>query len=134
MTILARGTVIILYLWHMGVASIGQAGTVYQWTDAQGHTQFSDTEPGGRSSITLELKPASSLPSTGLRPGERATLRAIEKRQQARHRVANTARRKQRHALEARRQACTDNRDQLRRGRHHVDSKAILKYLREHCW
>jgi hypothetical protein len=116
------------------LAPAGQAGTVYQWTDAEGHTHFSDAAPDNRASLAIDLPATPPRPSNGLRPGERATLLRIEKRQQSRHKSAVTARRKLWQERESERRACDDKREQLRRGRRYVDSKALSKYLREHCW
>lgn len=130
----ARNAIFALCLWTLGLAPAGQAGTVYRWIDEQGDTHFSDSEPDKRASTAIELQPTTPQSSTGLRPGERATLHSIEKRQQSRHQTATRARHEQRRKREARRRICSDNREQLRRGHRHVDSKAVLKYQREHCW
>jgi len=131
---IARTTIFAMCLWHGGLVTTGQAGTVHRWTDAQGQTHFSDTEPASQASTTIELPPASQRTPTGLRRGEQVTLHAIERRRQDQHKAAEAARRDQRRLRDARRKACRDKREQLRRGRRHVDSKAVSKYLREHCW
>ena len=127
-------TILAMCLWLPGTAPAEQTGTVYRWADALGNTHFSDAEPDNRASTAIELQPAVSRPSTGLRPGEQATLRAIEKRRESRHTAAIAGRQEQRRERAARRRVCSDNRAQLRRGNRHVDSKAVLKYQREHCW
>jgi hypothetical protein len=131
---IAHTIIIATCLWQGGLVTAGEAGIVHRWTDAQGQTHFSDAEPVDQASTTIELPPAAPRTPTGLRPGEQVTLHTIEQRRQDRHKAAEATRRDQRRLRDARRKACRDKREQLRRGRRHVDSKAVSKYLREHCW
>ena len=130
----APRTVFTLCLWQFALSAAGQADTVYRWTDAQGHTHFGDRAPASQASTGIELPPADPEPPAGLRPGELSTLRGIERRQRARHAQAEAARREQRRQRDADLETCRAQRARLRLGRRHVDSKAISKYLRKHCW
>lgn len=114
--------------------TVGQAGTVYRWTDTLGRTHFSDIPPDSQASTDIELPPADPISPTGLRPGERATLNAIEQRRQARHRSAEAGRREQRRIRDRHERNCHEHREQLRRGRRHSDGKTHSKFLRTHCW
>lgn len=134
MTPIARIILFTACLFHCAPIPVGQADTVYRWTDALGQTHFGDTPPDSRPSKDIELPPADPIPPAGLRPGERATLHAIEQRRQARHRRAETARREQRQILDRHEQNCRKHREQLRRGRRHGDGKTHSKFLRVHCW
>jgi len=121
-----------LALWVACLVTCSEVrtGGIYRWTDADGQTHYSDTPRG-----TLSRLPAKQLPEgTGLRAGERTALRDIERRRQQRHRQAETGRRKIRHQRENRQQACREQRELQRRGRRHVDGKAVSRYLRIHCW
>ena len=119
-----------LSTWLAGV----QASAIYRWTDAQGNTHFSDLPPpaAGSTAITRRVEDASAGPD--LRPGERATLRAIERRQQTRQRQLVQERRQQQQAQQQHERGCRERREQLRRGRRHADGKTLAKYLRVHCW
>ena len=119
-----------LSAWLAGV----QAAAIYRWTDAQGNTHFSDLPPpaAGSTAITRRVEDASA--GLDLRPGERATLRAIEQRQQTRQRQLARDHRQQQQAQERHQRDCRERREQLRRGRRHADGKTLAKYLRVHCW
>jgi hypothetical protein len=114
--------------------TVGQAGTVYRWTDTLGRTHFSDIPPVSQASTDIELPPADSRPPAGLRPGERTTLNAIEQRRQARHQSAEAARREQRQIRDRHEQNCREHREQQRHGRRHSDGKTLSKFLRANCW
>ena len=121
-----------LVLWVVCLVTCSEVrtGGIHRWTDANGQTHFSDTPRG-----TLPQLPAKQLTEgTGLRAGERTALRDIERRRQQRYRQAETGRRKIRHQRENRQQTCREQRELQRRGRRHVDGKAVSRYLRIHCW
>ena len=119
-------------LWLVLVVTAGnaRAGGIYRWTDANGQTHFSDT---ARDALT-QLPASQASNGTGLRAGERTALRDIERRRQLRHRQAEKGRRTVRDQRENREQACRERRELQRRGRRHVDGKAVSRYLRIHCW
>ena len=110
------------------------ASPVYKWTDTQGQAHYSDSAPGYQASKTIDLDDTQPGQAKGLRPGELATLRTIDRRRQLRHKAAESARHAQRRARTAHRQDCSDARAKLRRSRNHATSKAWSRYLREHCW
>ena len=110
------------------------AATVYRWTDADGRVHFSDSEPSHPFEVAIETLPDPADKPAGLRPGERAAVRAIEQRRQQRQRTAERARQLQRRQRAADEEACRQRREQQRRGRRHVDGKALSKYLRRNCW
>jgi len=114
--------------------TLAQASAIYRWTDAQGNTHFSDLPPpaAGATAVTRRVEDASTRQD--LRPGEQATLRAIEQRQQTRQRQLTQDRRQQRQARQRHERDCRERREQLRRGRRHADGKTLAKYLRVHCW
>ncbi|MGB5261059.1 MAG: DUF4124 domain-containing protein [Gammaproteobacteria bacterium] len=111
-----------------------QATTIYRWTDAEGHAHYSDRPPRSQTDTLITTGPDSTRTPAGLRPGERATLRAIEQRRQGQRKSAEAARREQRQGRDRHEQTCREHREQLRRGRRHVDGKTLAKYLRAHCW
>ncbi|MDX1696642.1 MAG: DUF4124 domain-containing protein [Thiohalobacterales bacterium] len=121
-----------LLQWFL--ASAVHPATAYRWTDADGQTHFGDRPPVGQAATGIDLPPADGLKSPGLRPGERATLQAIERRRQARRAEAEAQRGEQRRRRDAELETCRRQRQQLRLGRRHVDGKKISKYLRRHCW
>lgn len=60
------------------------AGGVYQWVDDQGQMHFGDQPPAGVQAKQEEVRPASGddpAEGHGLRSGERARLRVIEKQE-----------------------------------------------------
>jgi Domain of unknown function (DUF4124) len=60
------------------------AGSVYQWTDEQGRVHFGDKPPPAATVRQVEVKPATGDDRSsggGLRPGERARLGEISKRE-----------------------------------------------------
>ncbi len=111
-----------------------QAAPIYHWTDAEGQVHFSDLPPAGHTATAVTRHIMDSAASQTLRPGELATLSHIEQRQRARQQRVAASRRKHRQAREAHERSCRERREQLRRGRRHVDGKALSKYLRAHCW
>lgn len=121
-------------LWFIFTAPIAAGGTVYQWVDTEGHTHLSDTVPAGQPATVIELHPISAGKKSGLRPGERAALQAIEQRQAQQHRVAEIDRHKQRQHRSRSRRDCTAHRKALRLSQDHDSSKSHARYLREHCW
>jgi hypothetical protein len=60
------------------------AGSVYKWTDEQGRVHFGDKPPPAATVTQVEVKPATGDDRSGgggLRPGERARLGEISKRE-----------------------------------------------------
>jgi hypothetical protein len=99
------------------------AGDVYQWRDEQGQLHFGDRPPAAAQAIPLILSPAGEGDATngsGLRPGERARLRAIEQRERreaAEKQVLDTrAEAEERHRVRQRKQEakrCADYRRKI---------------------
>ncbi|MBT8116901.1 MAG: DUF4124 domain-containing protein [Gammaproteobacteria bacterium] len=134
MASITRTMIFAACLFHCASVPVGQADTVYRWTDTLGRTHFGDSPPDSQASTDIELPSAEPISPAGLRPGERATLKAIEQRRQARHRSAEAGRREQRRIRDRHERTCREHREQLRRGRRHGDGKTLSKFLRTHCW
>ncbi len=112
------------------------ADTVWQWTDAQGQTHFSDTLPAetalpGRQ-ISLDNKAAGA--ASGLRPGEREALHRLEQRRTHQQQSALITRQSNDHAVAAHRATCRATRDKLRSTRDREQRKRLSGYLSRHCW
>jgi hypothetical protein len=119
-----------------GVSLPAMSGTVFQWTDAAGVTHFSDTAPPEPASDSRELQtmPAQTVSAQGLRPGERATLQAIEQRRQQQHHASQRARQRNDHAVAEHRRDCRERRALQRDAGSHAARKAVSAYLRRNCW
>jgi len=114
----------------------GLADTVYQWTDDAGVTHFSDTAPpdppaGSRELVTV---PAAAVSAQGLRPGEQASLQAIEQRIKQQRRATQQARQRNGRAIAERRRDCRERREKQRSSGNHPARKALATYLRRNCW
>ena len=127
---ITRATALLLYL----AVTHSTAATVYRWTDHDGRVHFSDSEPSHPFETAIETLPDRADKPVGLRSGERAAVRKIEQRRQQRQRTAERARQLQRRQRAADEEVCRQHREQQRRGRRHVDGKALSKYLRRNCW
>lgn len=113
----------------------GAADTVYHWTDAAGISHFSDIAPAGPPVGRRELEPAAERAAAqGLRPGEKASLQAIERRLDVQHRSAQLARRHHDRALAKHRKDCRERHARQHRTGNHAARKENITYLRQNCW
>jgi hypothetical protein len=109
---------------------------VYRWSDAQGQAHFSDSPPLAENSeaIKLESTPHAEKGVQGLRPGERASLGAIERRQkmqQARSRARRSNAEEQRASLL---RQCRSHREMLKLAEGRDGFKQHARFLRNNCW
>ncbi|HUT42282.1 MAG TPA: DUF4124 domain-containing protein [Gammaproteobacteria bacterium] len=114
----------------------GAADTIYHWTDAAGIPHFSDIAPAGPPAGRRELEPApaGTAAAQGLRPGEKASLQAIERRLDLQHRSAQLARRHNDRATAKRRKDCRERRARQHRTGNHAARKENTNFLRQNCW
>jgi hypothetical protein len=112
------------------------ADTVWQWTDTQGQTHFSDTPPAGTTLPGRQIKfdNKATGAASGLRPGEREALRRLEQRRTHQQQSALITRQHSDHAVAAHRATCRATRDKLRSTRDREQRKRYSAYLSKHCW
>ena len=124
-----------LVLLHLPPAP-GSADTIYHWMDTAGVAHFSDTQPPDPPAerAEFELAPPQHQAVQGLRPGEQASLQALEQRLENQHRSAQRARQRGSHALAERRRDCRERRARQRRTGNHPMRKELTTYLRRNCW
>ena len=111
-------------------------GLVYQWSDAQGQVHYGDTPPLAEEAeaVTLERDPHAGSKPRGLRPGERALLGTVERRQQqqqSRSRAARSHADEQRATLQ---RQCRSHRERLKLAQGRDDFKQHARFLRNNCW
>lgn len=112
------------------------ADTIYRWTDRHGQSHFSDSPPGGHSTvIRSSASERSPVPvRQGLRHGERRTLeRLAQQAEQQRQARQSRGRKAHRHRTQ-RQQSCREMRENLRDTRDAALRKHYAGKLRKHCW
>ena len=112
------------------------ADTLWQWTDIQGQTHFSDKPPADGSLPGRQTRLESQPPVTGggLRPGEQQALRRMELQRTRQRQHAVAVRQRSDRTVAAHRSACRATRDQLNSVRNREQRKRHSNYLRKNCW
>ena len=109
---------------------------VFQWSDAQGQIHYGDTPPLAEKAetITLERSPHAGNNTQGLRPGERALLGTIERRQQQQQTRSRAARSRVDEQRTALRKQCRNHREMLKLAQGRDNFKQHARFLRSNCW
>lgn len=133
---LRRGRRVLRLALPLLVTHPAAAGVVYTWTDAAGHTHFSDSSPPltARNPHEVETPPLPERRSEGLRPGERARLQDIERRQAQRQQRVQRTRRHEADAAAEHRRDCRERQARQRATGNHARRRTEVTYLRRHCW
>lgn len=115
---------------------VSGSGSLYQWIDLAGQTNYSDRPPPGDSSDVQrsQLPPARNATPAGLRAAERRLLRASEQRRRQRQDAATVRSAKARREQADRREACRAALDNMHSTRLHEQRKQRSEFLRRHCW
>ena len=112
------------------------AETIYRWTDRHGQSHFSDTPPGGHSTVIRGIaSDRSALPGRqGLRHGERRTLERLAQQAEHQRQVRQSRGRKAHRHRKQTQQSCREMRENLRDNRDDALRKHYARKLRKHCW